>query len=445
MSNGKSQPQDIEAEQAVLGCILIKDSLIDIVTDKLNSTHFYKDSHSKIFDAMIYLRDKNVGIDSVTVINQLKQNKELKAIGGAYYITGLQESVITTANIESYITIVHEKAIARKMIGLASEVSKKVFDDVVSPFEILSELENQIYMIGQTRLSSDFIDMEELLQKTLEKLDAIHQRKGAIDGVSTGFERLDSILLGLQNTDLIVLAARPSMGKTALAINMACNAAKNDIKTGILSYEMSDVALTERIMYSEARIDSHRARGGFLTSEEWKQLSGAVNKIHKYPILINDMIQTSLSPLRSHARRVKARFGIDLLIIDYLQKIYLDKPGRSRNDEIGKVTTAIKALAKELKIPILLLSQLSRAVESRKNKRPVLSDLRESGNIEQDADVVIGIYRQDHYEKDESKHTGEAELEVLKQRNGPTGVVRLIWRKEVTRFENMTSIERNKK
>ena len=433
-------PSDIVAEQAVLGSILIDEKLIDIVTERLSSEHFYKDAHAKIFSAMLYLRDKDITIDTITVVNQLKQNKELESVGGAYYVTGLVEVTPTTANIEAHVKIVHEKGIARKMILLANDITTKIYDDRVSPFEIINELEQQVYQFSQTNLSSDFKGLEELLHLTLDKLDRIHSRKDKIDGIATGFRDLDSILLGFQNTDLIVLAGRPSMGKTAGAINIACNVAKSGKKTAMFSYEMSDVALTERILYSEARIDSHRARGGFLSKEEFKKLSVSVGKVSEYPILINDMLQNTLNPLKSQARRVKSRFNVDLIIIDYLQKLYLEGNQRmSRNDEVGKITTALKTLAKELKIPILLLSQLSRAVETRRNKRPILSDLRESGNIEQDADVVIGLYRSDHYEKDESKHNLIAEWEILKQRNGPIGTIRTVWRKEVTRFETITT------
>ena len=433
------QPNDIVAESAVLGYILIDEKLIDIVTEKLEAEHFHKDSHAKIFSAMLHLRNEDITIDTITLVNQLKQTKELESCGGAYYITGLVEAVPTTAQVEAYTNIVHEKAIARKMIVLAHDIASKVYDDRVSPFEIINEMEQQLYQFSQSKLSSDFKGLDELLHLTMDKLDRIHSRKGEIDGIATGFRDLDSILLGFQNTDLIVLAGRPSMGKTALAINIACNVAEKGKKTAIFSYEMSDTALTERILYSEARIDSHRARGGFLSKEEFKKLSHSVGKISEYPILINDMLQNTLSPLKSQARRVKSRFNVDFIIIDYLQKMSLDKYTGSRNDEVGKITTAIKTLAKELKIPILLLSQLSRAVEARKDKRPILSDLRESGNIEQDADVVIFLYRADHYQKDESKHNQIAEWEIAKQRNGPTGTIKTVWRKEVTRFETITT------
>lgn len=430
-------PQDLLAETAVLGSILIDQKLIDIVTEKLTAEHFYKDTHAKIFSAMLYLRNKDITIDTITLVNQLKQNKDLESVGGAYYITGLVEATPTTANIESHINIVHEKAIARKMILLAHEMSTKVYDDRVSPFEILAEMEQQIYSISKTSLTSEFKGLESLLHDTLEKLDRIHSRKGIVDGIETGFKDLDTILLGLKPADLIILAARPSVGKSSLSINIACNIARAGKKTAIFNYESSAIALTERILYSEARINSHRARGGFLSKEEFKKLSVSVGRISEYPILINDMIQTTLSPLRSHARRVKARFNVDFIIIDYLQKMYLDKHTGSRNDELARITTSLKMLAKELKIPILVLSQLSRALEIRRDKRPTLSDLRDSGAIEQDADIVLGLYRADHYQKDESKHNNIAELEVLKQRDGPTGTVRLYWAKEYTRFETL--------
>ena len=432
------QPNDIVAESAVLGSILIDEKLIDIVTEKLSSEHFYKDNHGKIFSAMLHLRNQDITIDTITLVNQLKQTKELESIGGAYYITGLVEAVPTTAQIKAYTNIVHEKAIARKMIILAHDMSSKVYDDRVSPFEILAEMEQQIYSISKTSLTSEFQGLESLLHDTLEKLDRIHSRKGIVDGIETGLKDLDVILLGLKPADLIILAARPSVGKSSMSINIACNIAKKGKKTAIFNYESSAIALTERILYSEARIDSHRARGGFLSKDEFKKLSSAIDKISEYPILINDMIQNTLSPLRSHARRVKARFNVDFIIIDYLQKIYLDKHTGSRNDELSKITTSLKMLAKELNVPILVLSQLSRALETRRNKRPMLSDLRDSGAIEQDADIVLGLYRADHYQKDESKHDKKAELEVLKHRDGPTGTVRLYWDKEHTRFETLT-------
>ena len=437
--NQNVQPHDLVAEMAVLGSILIDEKLIDIVTEKLEAEHFYKDAHAKIFSAMVYLRNKDIIIDTITLVNQLKQTKELESCGGAFYITGLVEAVPTTAQVEAYTNIVHEKAIARKMIVLAHDIATKIYDDRVTPFEIINEMEQQLYQFSQSKLSSEFKGLEELLHLTMDKLDLIHSRGGGISGLETGFRDLDSILLGFQPADLIVLAGRPSMGKSALAIQIASNMAKKNKKTAIFNYESSATALTERILYSEARIDSHRARGGFLSKEELKKLSDSVGKISEYPILINDMLQNTLSPLRSQARRVKSRFNVDLIIIDYLQKLYLDKHTGSRNDEVGKITTAIKTLAKELKIPILLLSQLSRAVEARKNKRPILSDLRESGNIEQDADVVIFLYRPDHYQKDESKHNQIAEWEIAKQRNGPTGTIKTVWRKEVTRFETITT------
>jgi len=431
------QPQSLEAEQAVLGSCLSNKLAVEHALEKLLPKHFYKDSHSKIFSAMISLYSDNKRIDTITVVNTLKKNKELEGVGGAYYVTGLVETTPTTANVKAYIDIVYEKAQLRELILLAHEISAKAYDDREEPSSIIELAEKKIYNITAANVTDEFKALFDLLTPSIESIERINKGEKVYDGVLTGLEKVDQILLGLQKGNLIIVAGRPSMGKTSLALQIAVEIAKLNGTVGIFSYEMTEKELTDRILYTEAMVDSHVARSGKLNEEGFKKLYDTASKISELPILLNDCTNNKLMAIKSQARRLIAKKKVELIIVDYLQKLYYDYHIDNRMDELTKITGGLKLLAKELKVPIMLISQLSRALESRKDKRPKLSDLRESGSIEQDADIVAFVYRDEVYFKN-TKYKGQAEIIIRKNRNGPTGTALVAWVDRFTKFSNLS-------
>ena len=430
------QPQALEAEEAVLGSMMIDEDATNRAISLLGTSHyFYKDSHKKIFDAMLSLSSKNSPIDTVSVSDELKKAKALKSVGGLYYLTGLVDKVPTSANVEMYASIVKEKGILRDLISASHQISKKAFDAGDAVGSILDEAEQSIFNLTEQKDTKIYSHIEPILADTVKRLEGIAANPGGVIGVPSGIIDLDKVTSGFQKSDLIIIAGRPSMGKTALALSIARNAAiENNSPVAIFSLEMSSDQLGTRLLASEGKIDQSQARSGRLPKSKWKNINIASGKLAQAPLYIDDTPALSILDLRSRARRLKREKNIELIVVDYLQLMQGPKT-ENRQYEISSITQSLKALAKELNIPIIALSQLSRAVESRTDKRPQLSDLRESGAIEQDADVVIFLYRPYVYnEKDEEK--GLAFLIVAKQRNGPTKTVRATFVDAYTRFEN---------
>ena len=434
------QPQSLEAEEAVLGAMMIDDAAANKAIGLLKSSHyFYKDAHKKIFEAMLILSEESNPIDTVSVSNELKKKKSLKSVGGLYYLTGLVDKVPTAANIETYASIVKEKGILRDLISASHYMSKKAFESGEDVATILDEAEQSIFNLTQQKDNKLFQHIQPILTQAIQNLEKMQSKKGSVVGIPSGIIDLDNVTAGFRKSDLIVIAGRPSMGKTALALSIARNAAlESKVPTAIFSLEMSSDQLAQRLLSSEARIDGQKARTGRLQTARWKDVVIASGKLADAPLFIDDTAALSILDLRSRARRLKREENIGLLVVDYLQLMQGPRRSENRQQEISYITQSLKALAKELDIPVIALSQLSRAVESRTNKRPVLSDLRESGAIEQDADLVIFLYRPYVYDDKKVDQKGLAYLIVAKQRSGPTRTVKATFIDTYARFENYT-------
>jgi replicative DNA helicase len=434
------QPQSLEAEEAVLGAMMIDDAAANKAIGLLKSSnYFYKEAHRKIFEAMLVLSEESNPIDTVSVSNELKKKKSLKSVGGLYYLTGLVDKVPTAANIETYASIVKEKGILRNLISASHYMSKKAFESGEDVATILDEAEQSIFSLTQQKENKLFQHIQPILTEAIKNLEKMQSKKGSVVGVPSGIIDLDNVTAGFRKSDLIVIAGRPSMGKTALALSVARNAAlESKVPTAIFSLEMSSDQLAQRLLSSEARIDGQKARTGRLQPARWKDITLASGKLADAPLFIDDTPALSILDLRSRARRLKREENIELIIVDYLQLMQGPRRSENRQQEISSITQSLKALAKELDIPVIALSQLSRAVESRTDKRPVLSDLRESGAIEQDADVVIFLYRPFVYDDKKVDQKGLAYLIVAKQRSGPTRTVKATFIDTYARFENYT-------
>ena len=434
------QPQALEAEEAVLGSMMIDEDAANKAISILGSSHyFYKDSHRKIFDAMLELMNNSNPIDTVSVSDELKKVKSLKSIGGIYYLTGLVDKVPTSARVETYAEIVKEKGMLRDLITTSHEISKKALDAGDSVGSILDQAEQSIFNLTEQKDSKIYQHIEPILSSTVKRIEEIAANPGSTIGVPSGIIDLDKLTAGFQKGDLVIIAGRPSMGKTALALTVARNAAiESKSPTAIFSLEMYSDQLGQRLLTSEARVDNSHVRRGSLPSGKWKNINIASGKLAQAPLYIDDTPALSILDLRSRARRLKRERNIELIIVDYLQLMQGPKNSENRQNEISQITQSLKALAKELNIPVIALSQLSRAVEQRTKKEPMLSDLRESGAIEQDADVVIFLYRPSVYDKEDQDLKGLAYLIVAKQRNGPTGRVKATFIDTYARFDNYT-------
>jgi replicative DNA helicase len=430
------QPQALEAEEAVLGSMMIDEDAANKAISILGSSHyFYKDSHKKIFEAMLVLMNNSDPIDTVSVSDELKKGKNLKSVGGIYYLTGLVDKVPTSARVETYAEIVKEKGMLRDLIVTSHEISKKAFEAGDKVGSILDEAEQSIFNLTEKKDLKLYQHIEPILSSTVKRMEDIAANPGSIIGVPSGIIDLDKLTAGFQNGDLVILAGRPSMGKTALALTIARNAAiENKSATAIFSLEMSSDQLGQRLLTSEARVDNALVRRGS-PNIKWKNINIASGKLAQAPLYIDDTPALSILDLKARARRLKREKNIELLIVDYLQLMQGPK-SENRQNEISQITQSLKALAKELDIPVIALSQLSRAVEQRTKKEPMLSDLRESGAIEQDADVVIFLYRPAVYDKEDQDLKGLAYLIVAKQRNGPTGRVTATFIDTYARFDN---------
>jgi replicative DNA helicase len=434
-----AQPQALEAEQAVLGSMLTTKEAVSKSMQWLTADHFYKTAHERIYACMIDLFEKGEPVDTISVVDRLKKKNELESVGGVFYITGLAESVPTTANVEHYSKIVLEKHLLRTLIKVSHDVSKDAFEDSQDVDQILDSAESAIFNISEKRLRGGFKHIDPILHHAFEELDKIASKPGSVTGVASGLMDLDDITSGFHPGELIIVAGRPGMGKTALALSMGRNAAVLE-KTGVgmFSLEMANHQLAMRLLCAEGRVDSHLVRTGKLPKSQWKNLSIAVGSLAEAPIYLDDTPGMSVLEVRAKARRLKAEKNVGLIIVDYLQLMSGPKGSESRQQEISQISRSLKNLAKEIDLPVIGLSQLSRAVESRSDRRPQLSDLRESGAIEQDADVVIFLYRPWVYTQEEDDR-GKAEIIVAKQRNGPTGIVQATFIDRFARFENMSA------
>ena len=435
----KGLPQNIEAERCVLGAILLDNQLIDQAVEFLRAEDFYLGSHRTIFRHMVQLQESSKAIDFVTLTESVRSGDQLEAIGGASFISSLIDDVPRLTNLEHYAHIVQEKSTLRNLIKQSSEIISSCYEQQEDVESVLDNAEKAIFNIAESKVRAGFVSLSQLAKTSFKKIEAAASQQQMVTGIPSGYTQFDSLTSGFQSSELVVLAARPAMGKTALALNIACHAALTGQKSvGIFSLEMAGDQLLLRILCSEARTNAHRLRTGHLAREEWNKLAAKLGELSSAPIFIDDTASINLRTMRGRARRLKAESGLDLLIVDYLQLISgAGERFENRQQEISSISRGLKALAKELDIPVIAISQLSRAPEQRTGKhRPQLSDLRESGSIEQDADLVAFIFREEVYnETDDNK--GVAELIIGKQRNGPTGKVKLAFLEEYTRFETL--------
>lgn len=428
-------PHNLDAEKSVLGSIILdKEALIEVL-EVLKSEDFYSQMHKIIYEAIRELYQRNEPVDILTVSEILKKNKSLEMIGGRAYLGHLSSTVPSTSNVGYYAKIVEEKAILRRLIDASSQIMDKGYQEKVEPNAILDYAEQKIFEISQKREKKGFTAIKDVLWENLKSIDEVSKMDGSITGLTTGFIDVNDRTSGLQKSDLVMIAARPSMGKTAFCLNVAHNAAtKGNGSVAIFSLEMSKEQLSQRLLSAEAMVTIQKIRNGGLSSSEWDKIYMAIDVLSNANIYIDDTPGITSLEIKNKCRRLKAEKGLDLIIIDYLQLMSADGKAESRQQEISAISRSLKNLAREMDCPLIALSQLSRAPEMRADHRPILSDLRESGAIEQDADVVMFLYRDEYYNPDTTEKPGICELIIAKQRNGPTGTVELAWRGEYTKF-----------
>lgn len=434
---GKIPPHSLEAEQSVLGAMIIDKEAINTAIEKIKPEDFYKEANKEIFESIVELYSRNEPVDLITLSEELKRRDTLENVGGISYLANLSEGIATTANIKYYCKIVEEKSILRRLIKSCDEIMSKSFEDSEDVNSIIEKAEKNIFDITQGRNRGGFLPIKDALLESFAKIEEMAMKKDGLTGLTTGFLDLDEKLSGLQKSDLILLAARPSMGKTALGLNIALNSAlKGGANVAIFSLEMSKEQLVQRMLSSSAHVDLQKIISGKLDEEEWVKIIKAMGPLSQTKIFIDDTAGISLMEMKAKCRKLKIEKGLDLIVVDYLQLMQADSMKESRQQEISAISRGLKALAKEIECPVLALSQLSRAPELRSDHRPILSDLRESGAIEQDADIVMFLYRDEYYNKDtDKKNIGE--LIIAKHRNGPTGTVELVWMGQFTKFLNM--------
>ena len=434
-------PQNIEAEQSVLGAILIDQGAIAKISDILQPEDFYREAHKLVYRSAMSLFERGEAIDFITVIDMLRREESLERAGGISYITSLANGVPTAANIVFHAKIVQEKSLLRRLIHAATDIAAMGYAETEEVERVLDHAEQKILEVATRKIGQDFAPIKEIIFSTLDKIDEMHKAKGGITGLSTGFTNLDKLTGGFQRSDLILIAARPSMGKTAFVLNVAQHMATRDKKSvAIFSLEMPREQLAMRMMCAEGLIDSQHFRTGAMSNDEWKNLVDAADRLSASPMFIDDTAGVNAVELRNKARRISKEHGLDCIIIDYLQ--LMDGGAHSRIDnrqqQISDISRSLKALARELKVPVIALSQLSRGPESRNSRRPMLSDLRESGSLEQDADMVAFLYREDYYNP-ETEKKNLTELIIAKNRNGPTETVELFFHKNFTRFREVST------
>ncbi len=437
----KLPPQSVEAEESVIGALLVNPVSITRVVESLKPEHFYKPAHRTIYSTVVELFNKSEPIDVVTVSESLRDKDQLEKTGGRAYINDLALSVVTTANIEYYAKIISEKSMLRELINAGSEIVAMAYDEGTTE-STLDSAEQMIFAIAQQRASEDLIHIKDIVLSSYNQIEERYNNRDELVGVPSGFYDLDRMTAGFQKSDLIILAARPSMGKTAFCLNIAQEVGvKNKKPVAIFSLEMSKEQLVQRMLCSEAEIDSNRLRTGHMQSDDWGRLTNAMGALAEAPIFIDDTAGATIMDIRAKSRRLSMEFGgLGLVVIDYLQ--LMEGSGKGRGDrvqEISAISRGLKSIAREIKAPVMALSQLSRAVESRQSKKPMLSDLRESGSIEQDADIVMFIYRDEYYDPENTENKGKAEIIIAKQRNGPVGSVELLFQSNITKFKNPTT------
>ena len=434
----RTPPQNIEAEQAVLGAIFIDDQALVTATESLTPEDFYRASHQRIFTVMLNVSQRGEPVDLVTVTSELQTKKWLEEVGGVTYLSDLANAVPTASNVRYYSEIVEEKSLLRRLIRVATNIATEGYaaDEEVST--ILNDAEKTILEVSQKKNAGAFIPIKDVLVDAFDNIEMLQNREGDITGIPSGFSELDTITAGFQRNDLIIVAARPSVGKTAFALNISQNVAtKTDENVAIFSLEMGAEQLVMRMLCAEGNIDAQRLRTGKLEEEDWQKLTMAMGSLSKAGIYIDDTPGIKVNDIRAKCRRLKQERGLGMIMIDYLQLIQGDaRSGEGRQQEVSEISRSLKGLARELEVPVIALSQLSRGVESRQDKRPMMSDIRESGSIEQDADIVAFLYRDDYYDQ-ESEKKDIIEIIIAKQRNGPVGTVELAFVKEYNKFVNL--------
>ncbi|WP_309090525.1 replicative DNA helicase [Domibacillus sp.] len=431
-------PQNIEAEQAVLGAIFLEPSALTVASEILIPEDFYRNAHQQIYLTMLKLSDHGKAVDVVTVTEDLAAHKLIEDVGGISYLSELAAAVPTAANIEYYARIVEEKSLLRRLIRTATTIATDGYERENEVEGLLSEAEKSIMEVAQRKNAGAFHNIKDVLVRTYDNIELLHNRKGDVTGIPTGFAELDRMTAGFQRNDLIIVAARPSVGKTAFALNIAQNVATNTDETvAIFSLEMGAEQLVMRMLCAEGNINAQSLRTGTLTDEDWRKLTMAMGSLSNSGIYIDDTPGVRIGEIRSKCRRLKQEQGLGMILIDYLQLIQGNgRSGENRQQEVSEISRSLKALARELEVPVIALSQLSRGVEQRQDKRPMMSDIRESGSIEQDADIVAFLYRDDYYDK-ETENKNMIEIIIAKQRNGPTGTVELAFVKEYNKFVNV--------
>jgi len=435
----RTLPHNLEAERSVLGAILVHNDAFNLAVQVIDSGDFYRDAHRRIFEKMIALNERGQAIDFVTLREELSRAGEIEEVGGPAYVSSLADGVPRATNVEYYARIVKEKSTLRNLIYAANKILTNAYEADQEADLILDEAESAIFAVADDRLKAGFVRMSDLVKESFPKIEQLFEQKRLITGVPTSFVDLDTMTRGLQAGDLVIVAARPSMGKTSLVLNIAQYvAAQPDLTVGFFSLEMSKESLFLRLLTSEAHIDSHRLMSGAIGQKDYGRIAHALETLSNMRLHIDDTAGIGVMEMRAKARRLKSEHGLHLLIVDYIQLMTGRGRFENRTLELASISRSIKGLAKELNVPIIVLSQLSRAPEARSDHRPQLSDLRESGALEQDADLVVLIYRDDVYNKDPNNpDAGTAELILAKQRNGPTGVVKLAFLREQTRFANL--------
>ena len=437
----KIPPQNLEAERSVLGAMLIDDAAIGMALEIIDEASFYDPAHSHIYATILDLYSNHKNVDLITLSDKLKSNGTLESVGGVSYLTQLIDLVPTAANIEHYAHIVKEKSIQRQLIKNATQIIGETYESKGEVAQLVDRAEKLIFEIADLRQKQRSVHIKEVIKESIKTIDNLYQRKEHVTGIPTGFEEFDKLTSGLQNSDLVIIAGRPSMGKSSLAICMAEHAAvQKKLGVAFFSLEMSKEQLVQRLLCCHARVDAHKVRSGFLSPSDWPKLTAAAGKLSASPIFIDDTPAISALELRAKSRRLRANHDIQLIVLDYLQLMRSSFKSESRQQEISEISRSLKALARELSIPIIAISQLSRAVESRQDHRPQLSDLRESGAIEQDADLVVLLMREEYYMPTE-ENKGIADAIIAKQRNGPVGTIKLTFIKEYMRFENLARVD----
>lgn len=443
LSLDKLPPQNLEAEQSVLGAILLDNNALYTAFELITQDDFYKDSNKKIFIAMMELLEKNEPIDIITLTDHLRKKDNLDAVGGTQYLTSLVSIIPTSANVRFHSKIVREKSMVRGLLRSITDIARNVYETEQDAEELIDYAEKTIFDLSEKRISPSFSLLKDVIKDSFQMIEQLYDKKETVTGVPSGFKELDEMTTGLQKSDLIIIGGRPSMGKTAFSLNIAQHVGVNMKEpVAVFSLEMSKEQLAFRMLCSEAMVDSNNIRKGFIRKDDWHKLTSAAGKLAESPIFIDDSSAISVLEMRAKARRLKVEHGLSLIIVDYLQLMRGRGNAERREQEISEISRSLKGLAKELRVPVIALSQLNRGVETRTgNKKPTLADLRESGAIEQDADVIIFLYRDELYNRDNNDNKGKAEIIIAKQRNGPTGTILLSFISQCTRFVDYSDRE----